>query len=180
VQRDDHFDQDSAVAGSHDEVRHGLELFPPHPKRRDEPEEIGSRDGFERIVATMHPGNDLPVSHPEDELHVHWHFPALADDDTDDFRSGLAKGHEVDDQHRSVVRLVPRFQDQCAGPVAPRRPGGVVAWTDRPVAVLRGSQERREARLRIEARQAKPVDGACFAHESCAAAVADERVVFYR
>src|SRR5262249_49459331 len=67
------------------------------------------------------------------------------------------------------------FQDQGVGAIAPFRRSCVT--TDLPPAVPRLAEERGEARRRVEARQAQPVDRPVAADQRGALAVADQGVV---
>ncbi|GAA3497042.1 hypothetical protein GCM10019016_041430 [Streptomyces prasinosporus] len=91
---------------------------------------------------------------------------------------------------KSVTRTVPLsgvplgFQDQGVAPVVP--PGrrgrlrvvGRAPGTQPPEAVFLGSQQPGEDGVRVEARQAQPVDRAVPADQRCGLHVSDECVIF--
>ena len=92
----------------------------------------------------------------------------------------LPRRHEVDEPHDALVRLEHRLEDERVAAIAPTCAAEIAVRLKRPVAVLLRADERREARARVEARKAEPVDAAVAVDEGGALQVAEERVVLDR
>ena len=128
-------------------------------------------------VDPPHPRHDLAVVEADHELGAHRHLAVEALDDPHDVRRAATRRHEVDRAHRSLVGLVDRLQDQRVVAVPARRPVNAGRRREQPAAVIGVAEQRREARTRVEAREAAPVDRPVAADERRRLQVADERVV---
>jgi len=89
----------------------------------------------------------------------------------------LVHGQEVDHPHRAPFGLVHGLQHERVVPVATRRRAHVDRGCEEPPAVVRRSEERGEARTRVEPREATPVDRSAAAHDGRRLQVPDQRVV---
>jgi len=86
-------------------------------------------------------------------------------DDADDVRRDATWRHEVDRAHTAVRGLELGLEDERVVPVPARVVRDLAARRQRPVAILGSAEERREARARIEAGKAAPVDRAAAVDE---------------
>ena len=78
----------------------------------------------------------------------------------------------------SGIGLKVGLQDERALPVAASRLHDIARRRQQPAAMIRRAQQRGETRRRVEARQAKPVDGPVAGNQRRRLAVADQGVVF--
>ena len=140
-------------------------------------ERVRAGDGDPRVVDAPHPGHDRAVVEPDHELGAHRHLAVEPLDDADDVGRLAARRHEVDRPHRARVRLEDRLEDQRVVAVAARRAADLVPGREQPAAVIGRAEQRREARARVEAREAAPVDRPVAADERGGLQVADEGVV---
>ena len=115
--------------------------------------------------ASRHPRHKGAVTKPDDQLRAHRHNAALTDDETHELGPGplSTQGHEVDHYDSAAIGGGELgFEDQRAALVAaPRSHAPLRArdgWRDPPTAIARVTQQRGEARPRIEAGPTEPVD----------------------
>ena len=167
-----------AVAFRDGEIRHRGQIFAARFNRRAQDQGIGPGDRFEPAVAFAHPGNDVAVIEPDDQLHLHPHAAAQAFDDADDVRIFSARRHEIDQPHRAFGRFDFRFEDQRVTPITAARRGDFSLREKSPSPIFPVAQERGEAGARIEARKAKPIHATIAADERPRLRVAQECVIF--
>ena len=170
-------DEGHAVALGDGERRHRAQVAALVLDGSAQEHRVGAGDGEERPVERAHPGHDRAVVEAEHELHPHLDASADALDDAHEVGLRLARRHEVDEPHGTVVRLELGLEDERVAAVLAARRAELARRLDRPVAVLRVAEQRGEERARVEARQAQPVDGAVTADERGRLQVADEPVV---
>ena len=154
-----------------------MEVAPDELDRSPKSDEIGPCDRHEDPVDVPDPRDDRPVVEPEDELHLHLDLPADALDDPNDVGLRLPRRHEVDEPHHALVRLEHRLEDERVAAIAPTCAAEIAVRLNRPVAVLLRADERCEARARVEAGKAEPLDAAVTVDEGGALQVAEERIV---
>lgn len=88
--------------------------------------------------------------------------------------------HEVDHANSPFRGFEIRFEYQRALAVTTRDRDAGIARGDFPVSMLARSEQRGEARIRIEPRPAQPVDGTAARYECRRLAIADQCTVFNR
>ncbi len=171
-------DERNAVALGHGERRNRPQVAALVLNGRAQEYRVGAGDGEERPVERAHPGDDRAVVEADDELHPHLDTSADSLDDPHEVGLRLARRHEVDEPHGTVVRLQLGLEDERVAPVpavrrTERHPrAAIVQW---PFSASPRSAAKQRAR--VEARQAQPVDGAVTADERSRLQVADEAVV---
>ncbi len=170
-------DERHAVAGSDVELGLGMEVPADEVDRRREEECIRARHRMEALVSPAHPGDDRAIVEPDAQTHLHRDSPLDALDDAHDVRRLPARRHEIDQAHDAFVAGELRLEDERVAAVSPPRRGDVRRGPERPSAVLLVAEERGEARARVEARKAEPVDAAMTRDERSGLQVADEAVV---
>src|SRR5205085_8445125 len=79
--------------------------------------------------------------------------------------------------HGAVVRLEVSLEDERPGPIAARARADFAGRCNEPPPVDLVPEERREARGRVEPRQAQPVDGTVAANERGRLHIADQPVI---
>ena len=170
-------DEGDAVAFRDGERRHRAHVAALVLDGRAQEHRVGAGDGEEGSVERAHPGHDRAVVEAEHELHPHLDTSTDSFDDPHEIGLRLARRHEVDEPHGTVVGLQLGLQDERVAPVLAARRAELARRLDRPVAVLCVAEQCGEERARVEARQAQPVDGAVTADERSRLEVADEPVV---
>jgi len=110
---------------------------------------------------------------------VHRHSSAQTLDDPDQSRRpGPAPGHEVDQPDGAVRSLEIRLEDQSPGLVTAGGAADVRGGCEKPSSVVRGAEQRGEARRGIEMWQARPVHGTVAPDQRRRLKITDESVVF--
>src|SRR5206468_5794997 len=143
-----------------------------------EDDHVRAGDGAKRaVVEARDPGHNRAIVEAEHQLDAHLDATALADDHPREIGGRAAEGHEVDERDRAGGGLELGFEDQRAVAVAPRDARIWIARRDLPAAVLRGPEQRREARAGIEARPAEPVDRSIPPDERRRLAISNEGIV---
>ena len=138
---------------------------------------VGAGNSRNPSVSLSYPGNHAPVAEAQDELHPHRHVSAFAPHDAHEGRGAIARAHEIHDDHGASGGLVACLEYRCSGPVGSADGACGPSWAQHPSTVFRPAEQRRKARIRVEARQAEPVDRPIPRDEGSAMAVADEGVV---
>ena len=147
--------------------------------RRAKAQAVRAADRPDAVGGAAHPRNQRAVVEANDQIETHRDPAALALDDPDDGGGFGRDRHGVDHGHGAGIGLEVGLEDEGARPVA--SPDGadlVRRRRDLPAPVLRCPEERGEARGRIEAGQAEPVDRPVPRHQGDGLAIADQRVVF--
>jgi hypothetical protein len=90
----------------------------------------------------------------------------------------VSERHRVDEGDGAFVRLEVGLEHERALAVPTPRRGADTFGGDPPSTVFFRPEERGEARGRVEAKEAEPVDGAVTPDQRGRLAVADERIVF--
>ena len=129
------------------------------------------------LLASSHPGDDLPVIEADDQFHLHRHFAAQPFDDADDVRVLATRRHKIDQAHRTTFRFNFRFENQRLSPVAAARGFNFLCRKKPPVPIFLLAEERRKTCRRIEPGKAKPIDTAVAADQSARLRVTDKTVV---
>ena len=111
------------------------------------------------------------------EAHPHRHGPVDALDDAHDVGCAPARRHEVDQPNGALDGVELGLQHERVAAVGATGLDDLGGRGERPLAVLGVAEERGEARARVEAWEAEPVDAAVARHERCRLQVADEAVV---
>jgi hypothetical protein len=112
------------------------------------------------------PRDDRPVLEAHDELHPHRNPPGEALDEADHVRMLLPRRHAVDDPNRPVLGLEIGLEHERSRTVAARDSPNPAGRSEEPAPVALVPEQRREARTRVEAREAKPIDGTVASDES--------------
>ena len=166
-----------AVAGAQRELRHRRQVLAARLDRRAQGQRVGAGHGEQRVVEASHPGHYAAVVEADGELHAHRNAAAHPLHHAHHVRRNGARGHEVHQPHRSLVRLELRVEHERPLAVGARAAPDLALRRDQPASVALASQERGEAGRGVEARHAQPVDRAVAADEAGGLRVADERVV---
>jgi len=148
----------TAPEGEFGDVRHPLGL---EVDRGAEHERVGTADRQDRLfVDAPDPRDDRSVVEAHHELGAHHHVTLETLDDPNDVGLRLARRHEVDDA--DAARVGPPFalEDERLLPVPPGFRLTARDGRQEPATFLRRPEQRTEARARVEAREAEPVDGA--------------------
>src|SRR5262249_11607583 len=111
------------------------------------------------VAVLLNPWQQLPVCEANAEVTAHRNFALEADDDPDEvvLRAG---GHEIDDPYTAALAHEVSLEYHGLWLVMLVDGAHPRGGSYRPVAVLVGSKELRETRIRVDAWQAHPVDGA--------------------
>ncbi len=160
------------------EIRHRGQILTPRFNRRAQDQGIGSCDRLEAAVAFAHPGNDVAVIEPDDQLHLHSHAAAQTLDDPNDVRIFPARRHEVDQPHRALGRFDFRLEDQGVPSITAARRGDFSFRKKSPSPIFSVAQERGEAGARVKARKAKPIHATVAADQRARLRIAQECVIF--
>jgi hypothetical protein len=151
-------------------------------------EHVGPGDRADDVLGAPLPVID-PPGHPRARLAVAEAHDPLVDhpdraletlDAAQHVGAAVGYRHEVGHAHGAGGRAVHGLEHERPVDVAPRRDGVVVRRPEQPAAVLRGAEQGREARGRVETRQAQPVDGPPPAHERGRAQVAQHGILLDR
>ena len=171
-------DERGALSGLDGELRHGAQVLAAYGRRRPQRQRIRPRDGDAHIVVdAAHPRNDRAVAEPDHELHPDRHRSLDALDDPHDVRILAAGRHEVDHADDARLAMEVELVHQRAFAIAPLDVGHLAVRRQQPAAVPLIAEQRREARIGVEAGQAEPVDRAVPAHERGGLQVADQAVI---
>ena len=143
---------------------------------------VRARDRADAEILPPHPRHHAAVAEAHDQLGAHPHLAAHALDDADqiDMLGIVAARHEVDHERLAFVGLEAGLEDRRAGAVAAPGPPDLALRRDQPAAVLGRTQQGCKAGIRIEARQAKPVDRAVPPDQRPGHHVADEAIALDR
>ncbi len=156
-------------------------LEPAHPgerNRRSEGDRVRAGDRDPGVVLEPpHPRDDRAVVEAEHELHPHRHAPLEPLDDPDDVGIVAAWRHEVGHANAAVLGVEVELVDERALPVAALDALDLAVGREQPAAVALVPEQRGEARARVEAREAEPVDRAVAPDERRRLQVADQPVV---
>jgi hypothetical protein len=109
---------------------------------------------------------------------VHVDGAANSFDDADDDGFVTAGRHAVDQANGAALGRELRFEHERVTSIAPSDLPRSGSWGQQPPAMARLAQERSEARVGSEVREAQPVNRSVPAYERRALGIADEPVVF--
>ena len=157
----------------------------PRQPRAAQHQPVRPRDGGDHPdavhVLAAHPGPDLAVAEPHHPLVAEPHPPLDAGDPADQVGAAVPDRHHVQDGHPAGGRGVRRLEGGAVADV-PAGAGDllVLRGPEQPAPVLRTAQQRGEAGVRVEARQAQPVHRAVLADQRGRAGVAEHGVVLDR
>ncbi len=117
---------------------------------------IGPRHRSEAEIGAPDPRHRLAVAKADHELHAHRHSPAIAVHDAEevDVLLVIRERHEVDQRDRPIFCLEGGLKNGRAVAIAARDPGRRVGRRDAPITVLLRAEQRGEAGIAVEARQA--------------------------
>ena len=104
-------------------------------------------------------------------------IPSTPLDDPHDVRGLAARRHEVDRADDALGGLVGRLEHERVAPVCARARVSARRGREHPAAVVGRPEQRREARARVEAREAAPVDRPLAVDQRGGLQVADQGVV---
>ena len=146
--------------------------------RRVELEAIGTGHRSDAAVDAPDPRDHRAVAEADDQLHAHGHPAAIAGHDAKDVSALAVDGHQIDHGDAALFGLELRLEDQRPFAVAAADLLHSAGRRQQPAAIFRRSKERREERIRVEARETEPVDRPVLGDEREAAEVGDDGVVF--
>ncbi len=158
------------------EFRDGGQVFAVDGSGCAEAERVRARGRDARVVHAPHPGHDPAVAEADHELRAHAHPPREPFDDAHDVRRVAAWRHEVDHADAPLCGLPLGLENERRVAVAADR-ARRLDRRDEPAPVTPVSEQRREAGVRVEAREAAPVDRPLAMDERRRLEVRDERVV---
>ena len=170
-------DEGDALARCELELGDRAHVLAAHVDLGPEAQCVGPRDGDAGVIHAAHPRDRSAVVEADHELRAHRDAPVQPLHDPHDVRSLSSRRHEVDHPYRALRGRVDRLEDERVVAVAPGRALDLRLRRDEPAAVVRVAEERREARARVEAGKAAPVDRARAADQGGGLEVADQRVV---
>ncbi len=176
-------DEGDPVARPHREGGPGRQVVAVDGDTAHELEGVRTGDERERAVEPADPGHRRPVVEADDQIQRHRHGAAHALHHPHQVGSRPAYRHAVREADAAFVAVEGRLEDERAGPVAPLDPQAAAARAvgrrrrDLPASVRAIAEQRGEARTRVEAGQAQPVDRAVAPDERGRLGVSDERVV---
>ena len=98
-------------------------------------------------------------------------------DEPDHLQMPVAGRHAVDDRDLAIVGRVHGFENERAVPIATLDPPRRALGSEQPAPMTRVSEDRREARARIEPRERQPVDRSITADERRRLQVGEKRVL---
>ncbi len=166
-----------AVAASHFEAGDGMEVLTVVVDRQVDPECVGARDGSDPPSVSSDPRNDRAVVEADREIHLH-RDPAVDPlDESKHARWPVAELHAVREPNDPVRGLEGGRHDEVAVAVGTVRPMDPPGRSDLPASVVRGPEQRCEARSRVEPRNAQPVDRSVATDERCPSLIPEEPVV---
>src|SRR5205814_6143973 len=118
----------------------------------------------------------VSVVEAKDCFHLHRDasLSALNDPHQVDLFDALVYRHEVDYRDNAIRRFEFSFEDQRIAPVLTSRVFYVSFGSDQPPPISLVAEQRGEARGRIEARNAQPVDGSVLTDQRGGAGGADD------
>ena len=147
-------------------------------RRGPEHQRVGRGDQLDVGVGPRDPRPVRAVAEPDRQGDVDRDGAFEPFDDADQRVLAAAEGHEVDETHHAAVALEVRLQDQGPRPVATLYASHGDAGMDRPAPVLVAAEERRHARVGVEAWDAQPVHRSVARHERGAMLIAEKTVAF--
>jgi hypothetical protein len=147
-----------------------------HGRSQDEHVGTGNREKIPGICPS-HPRNGGSVVEADDQLGLHRHGAALANNQTHQVRHSIAHGQEVDQRGLAPRRDEVGLEDQRIGPVAARNPNIAVSRRDAPPSVAGVPEKSGKTGAGVKARPTQPVDRAAFGYECGRLAIADHSVV---
>ena len=123
-------------------------------------ERVGAGDGADPELLPAHPRHDRAIAEAHDQLHAHRHMAAHAAHQPDHVDVVLVVGerHEVGHRDHAFSGLERGLEDRGAGQIAALGAADLALRRDQPAPVLGRAEQRGEAGVRIEVRQAEPVD----------------------
>ncbi len=139
---------------------------------------IGSGDRGGLAIALALSRHREAVREPRSELASHANVAGHAFDHAHEPRWSLARRHEVDEPDHPCRRLEVSLEDERVATVTTADRDDRVDRGDLPSAVVRRSEQRREARVGVEIWQAEEADRTILGDESSRMKVTDQRVVF--
>jgi hypothetical protein len=131
-----------------------------------------------RAVSRQSPGKTRPVTETRIESHFQRNLALEPFDDPHHVAPIRVDRHEVDDAHDATVALCVRLQDHRLAAISLGAPAVGLRRANGPAPVLVAPEERGEARLRVEAGHAEPVDIAALRDQRGALRIPDQSVVF--
>ena len=177
VRRKPREDEGDPLARRELELGDRAHVLAAHVDLGPEAESVRPGHGDPGVIDAPHPRNRPAVVEADHELRTHRDTAVQPFDDPHDVGRRPARRHEVDRAHRAFGGRVDGLEDECVVAVAPCGPLDVRLWREEPAPVVRVAHQRREARARVEAREAAPVDRARAADQGGGLEVADQRVV---
>ena len=168
------------LALAHRQLGHRAHVLTVRVDPREKCEGVGARGGRQEAVMACHPRHHVAVAEPDAQLHAQGHLAAHALDDAHHLGVVLTYGHAVGQPHDALGRLELGLEHERALPVAPPHGGDLTCRRDAPEPVVLGAEQGREARPRVEVREAQPVDRAVGPDKGCGAKVADDGVLLDR
>ena len=131
------------------------------------------------VILTLDPRNPGAITEADRELHPHDDAPAPSDHEADEVGSLGTRWHELHELDGAVPGLDLALQDQRVASIAPPGDAGLgIDGRQKPSTVALVAEQRREARIGIESRPAKPVDRPVAADQGGRFAIAHECIVF--
>jgi hypothetical protein len=147
-------------------------------ERRAEPEGVWAGGGGDPVRHELDPRLDRRVVGPDAQVHPHRHPSAQPLDDAHQARRPAGSPrHEVDQADGAVGGLELGLEHQRPRAVAAAGLAHLARGCHAPVSVPLVAEQRGEARGRIEARQAEPVDRSVPADQRRRLHVADQAIV---
>ena len=160
------------------ELGDGAHVLAADVDRRSEGDRVRAGDRDPGVVLEpAHPGDDRAVVEAEHELHPHRHAPLEPLDDPDDVGSVAARRHEVGHADAAVLGVEVELVHERVLAVAALDALDLAVGREQPAAVALVPEQGGEARARVEAREAEPVDRAVAPDERRGLQVADQPVV---
>jgi hypothetical protein len=138
---------------------------------------VRTGDEREPAVVGLDPRQIEAVTKARCQVEIHRHLTGEPLDDSNHHLLA-AERHEVDETNGAILAGDLGFEDERVRAIAPLYRAHLSDGSQRPLAVLFVPEQRREARVRIEARNAHPFDGSMALDERARASTTNHRVVF--
>ena len=172
------------VTGCESEIAYRLEIFTVQLRGgsvnavASQCDRVRPRYRLQSLRVHGDPRHGQAIIKSEHKFHAHFHAALDTAYAPDNVRVLSTRRHEVGDADLAFFREEVCFQHHAARHIAALCFDNFVHWTNAPAAVLRGPQQRGEARGRGKVRPAQPINRTLSAYQGGCLAITDHGVVF--